>query len=283
MISVQILHTGSVLVSPYLPFNPHNAGRLKVFGITVKNDDKVWLPVSCYLIKHPKGTILVDTGWDRKISPDGEYDPKAQKLALNSRWLPVVNKGWLPAGQAIDEQLAAMGVSITDIDYVVLSHLDCDNVSGLQQVKRAKHILVSDDEVKSTQGGGFANQVRYRKAFWDKVPLTLFQWNDNQGPFNRSYDLFGDKTVELINIPGHSVGQIAVKLLNPETNKYILLTADGAYSSRCWREMVTPGVFVDKDDQMRSLEWIRQQSLSPDCVASIATHDPEVEPQTLEV
>lgn len=281
MLSVQILQTGSVLVSPYVPYNPHNAGRMKVFGLSVPNDKKVWMPVLCFLIRHPRGTILVDTGWHRKISPTGEYDPKAQRVALYSRWLPVVNKGWLPEGKAIDEQLAQLGVSVHDLDYVILTHLDCDNVSGLQQVKEAKHILVSDDEMAGTEGGGFANQVRYRKAFWEKVPLTKYQWNDNAGPFNRSYDLFGDRSIELIAIPGHSAGMVAVKINNGD-GKYVLLTADGAYSQRCWREMVTPGIFVDRDDQMRSLEWIRERSLSPDCVASIATHEPDVELRTIE-
>ena len=282
MITVQIIPTGSVLVSPQVPYDPHKAGRSKVYGVTVKNDNKVWLPVCCYLIRHPKGLILVDTGWARKISPAGEYDEKAQRVAMYSRWLPVFNKGWLPQGQAIDEQLATLGVPVRDLDYVILTHLDCDHVSGLQQVKEAKHILVSDDEINGTQGGGFANQVRYRKALWDGVPLTKFQWNDNQGPFNRSYDLFGDGSIELINLPGHSNGLVGVKITNAE-GKYVLLTSDAAYSAQSWREMVPSGVCVNRDDQMRSLEWIRQHSLSPDCLASISTHDPEVEPKAIEL
>lgn len=33
----------------------------------------------------------------------------------------------------------------------------------------------------------------------------------------------------------------------------------------------------------QSLQWIREQSLSPDCVASLATHDTGVEPHVIEL
>ena len=42
------------------------------------------------------------------------------------------------------------------------------------------------------------------------MDLNLYDWNDNQGPFGRSYDLLGDKSIELINIPGHTAGLVAV-------------------------------------------------------------------------
>lgn len=281
MIKIQILSTGAVLVSPYIAYNNTNAGRLKVYGFTVPQKDWVWLPVVSYLIHHPKGTILVDAGWDRRISPCGEYDRQAQSIALGSRLLAMVNQGWLPEGQAIDEQLSAVGQCSSDIDYVVITHLDCDHVSGLSQVSRAKHIMVSDAEMQAAGGGNVTNRVRYRDIFWKDIPLTLYQWNSDRGPFGRSYDLFGDHSVELINIPGHSSGLVAVKITNPE-GKYVLLTSDGAYSSRNWKEMVLPGIAENRDDQLKSLKWIREQSLSPNCVASLATHDPDVQPGYIE-
>lgn len=281
MIKIQILATGLVQVSPYLPYNGTNAGKLKVFGFTVPKKDWVWLPVMCYLIEVPKATILVDTGWNRRISPRGEYDKQAQDIALGSSLLAMVNQGWLPEGQAIDEQLAAVGKSPSDLDYVVLTHLDCDHVSGLSQVSSAKHIMVSDTEMQAAGGGCMINRTRYRDIFWKDVPLTLYQWNSDRGPFGRSYDLLGDHSVELINIPGHTEGMVAVKISNPD-GKYVLLTSDGAYSSRSWKEMVLPGVSVNADEQLKSLKWIREQSLSPNCVASLATHDPEVKPGIIE-
>ena len=63
-----MLHTGEVRVSPYLPFGGDHCNLLKASGMTTPRKDWIWLPVSCYLIEHPKGRILVDTGWHRDMS-----------------------------------------------------------------------------------------------------------------------------------------------------------------------------------------------------------------------
>ena len=43
------------------------------------------------------------------------------------------------------------------------------------------------------------------------------------------------------------------------------------------------GITLDKKLQRESLQWIRQQSMSPDCIASLATHDTDVEPHVIEL
>ena len=77
MAKIKIFHTGKVYVSNSLPFkdsvknpNPIQLSILSPYGIS----NRVWLPVSAYLIEIEKLKILVDTGWHREISPDGEYD-----------------------------------------------------------------------------------------------------------------------------------------------------------------------------------------------------------------
>ena len=84
---IHVLHTGEVRVSPYLPFGGDNCNLLKASGMTTPKEDWIWLPVSVYLIEHPKGLILVDTGWHRDMSLEGVYDKAAQIKSLGSRIL----------------------------------------------------------------------------------------------------------------------------------------------------------------------------------------------------
>ena len=100
------------------------------------------------------------------------------------------------------------------------------------------------------------------------------------GPAHHSYDLFGDGSVQFINIPGHTDGQIAVKVTNSD-GKFVLLFGDGGYSSKSWEEMITSGISTDKSAQKHSLQWIRDQSLNPDCIKSMACHDPDNKPQVI--
>ncbi|MBQ8008184.1 MAG: hypothetical protein IJ256_01460 [Bacteroidaceae bacterium] len=47
--------------------------------------------------------------------------------------------------------------------------------------------------------------------------------------------------------------------------------------------MITSGISLDKEKQRQSLQWIREQSMSPDCIESLATHDTDIKPHVIEV
>lgn len=275
------MHCGQVCVSRNLPFGGEGCSLLRASGLLEPQSKRLWLPVSSYLIEHPKGLVLVDTGWDRGMSPQGEFDKRAQVKSLGSRLLYQVNQGVLPLGEAVDEQLAQLGVKPSDLDYVLLTHLDCDHANGLRQVSEAKRILVAASELAFA--GKFPNNmVRYQRAWWGGIPLDAFEWNDTQGPAEKSYDLFDDGSIVLVNIPGHADGLFAVKVTGAD-GRFALLFSDGGYAEKSWREMILPGIASDRTAQKRSLAWIREQSLSPLCVESLANHDPAVKPHVIEL
>ncbi len=280
-IRIRVFHTGSVCVSPYLPFGGDDCSVFKASGLTTKPSDRLWLPVSSYLIEHPKGKLLVDCGWHRSMSPNGKYDAKAQIKSFGSLPLFLTNQGKLERGCAIDEQLEKLGIKPCDLDFVLLTHLDCDHANGLELVKDAKSILVSKDEIACAKKRSPVIMIRYQSIWWENCNVTAFDWNDDEGPFGKAFDVFGDGSVKMISIPGHSDGLCAVKVKNAD-GKYVLLFSDGGYSSRSWQDMLTSGICMNKADQRRSLEWIRQQSLSPDCIESLANHDPDVIPHCID-
>lgn len=276
---IHIFHTGSVCVSPHLPFGGDDCNILKASGIFTRKSRRLWLPVSAYLIEHSEGKILVDCGWHRDISPEGVFDRGAQIRSLGSPILYLVNQGVVGKGMAIDEQLARHGVRPSDLDYVLCTHLDCDHVNGLRLVADARRIMVASDELQYAERHPF---IRFQKRWWRGVRLTPFDWNAGEGPFGKSYDLLSDGSITLINIAGHSNGLFAVKVTNRE-GKYVLLASDGGYSTRSWQELIPSGIALDRQKQMQSLRWIKSQSEHPDCIASIANHDPDVSPHTIEL
>ena len=75
MIKIHVIHTGKVYVSPALP-------------------------VSAYLIEHPKGLLIFDTGWHREVSPNGEYDRLAQVKHMGVGHF-LLNQAILPKGEAL--------------------------------------------------------------------------------------------------------------------------------------------------------------------------------------
>lgn len=282
-IKIHIFHTGHVRVSPYLPFGGEDCNILKATGIFIPKRKWLTLPVSCYLIEHPKGLILFDAGWNRSMSPNGTFDKKAQIKSLGNRLLYKTNQGWVEKGKCIDEQLDNIGIKPSDLDYVILSHLDCDHTNGLPLVKEAKHIIVSNDELKFTSEKNFITKIRYQKKWWKGINLTTFDFNGSEGPFEKSYDLFGDESILLINIQGHCDGLCALKITNKENGNYVLLYSDGGYATKSWNDMILPGIIENKEKGLKSLEWIKKQSLDAHCVESIANHDADVVPHVITI
>lgn len=105
--------------------------------------------------------VLFDCGWSRQMSPMGVLDRKAQIRSLGSLPLYMTNQGVVESGAAVSEQLATKGISSSELDLVLLSHLDCDHANGLRDVAAAKQILVSNDELKFAQNGTLVNRIRY--------------------------------------------------------------------------------------------------------------------------
>ena len=280
-IKVHVLRTGEVRVSPYLPFGGDNCSIIKASGITTPKDKWIWLPVFSFLIEHPRGLFLFDTGWHRDMSPNGVFDKQAQVKSLGSWFLYQINQGRIAAGEAINEQLASMGIATSRLDYVLISHLDCDHANGLKQVADAKNILVSRAEMEGTTRRNLQIRIRFQQRWWQGVNLKTFDWNGGEGPVGRSFDVLGDGSMVMVNIPGHSEGLCALKITNSE-GKFVLLFADGGYATKSWRDMITSGITLDKRLQRQSLQWIREQSLSPNCIKSLATHDTDVKPHVIE-
>ncbi|WP_245954218.1 MBL fold metallo-hydrolase [Companilactobacillus formosensis] len=140
-IKIHILHTGLVKVDRALPFHGEYRNPLAFTDLFRSEKNQVILPVSSYLIEHPHGLILIDTSWNKLVRQSNwkELGPQIQ-----------INTGYLPMGWSVDERLATLGYKPSDIDYLLLSHLHCDHVSGLKQVKDAKNILVSEPELRQT-------------------------------------------------------------------------------------------------------------------------------------
>ena len=143
-----------------------------------------------------------------------------------------------------------------------------------------KHILVSEAEMIGTTRRNLQIRIRFQSRWWEGVDLKTFDWNGTEGPVGQSYDVLGDGSLVMVNIPGHSEGLCALKIRNEES-KYVLLFADGGYATKSWRDMITSGITLDKQLQRQSLQWIREQSLSQDCIESIATHDTDVLPHVI--
>ncbi|PTI79770.1 MBL fold metallo-hydrolase [Staphylococcus succinus] len=267
-IKVHVLHTGSVIVDEALPFNYKSNPPFAWTGLFRSKKKQMRLPVSIYLIEHPKGLVLIDTSW---------HAMNRTKPFKNLALAYPIYKADLPEGQAVHEHIEQLGYQVSDIDYVVLSHLHCDHADGLRHVSTANHILVSQEELDAANH----NTIGYAPHQWENINIDTFTFTHNGiGPTGKSFDLFDDGTIEFVHTPGHSMGQCAARIkAHKEDNAFLLLASDAAYASKSWDYGILPGLVNNKEETINSLNWIKSQATHPQCIQVLANHDPDIKPQ----
>jgi len=277
-IKIHVLRCGSISVAPEMVFGNGNELRAQSAALLSPERRRLCLPAASYLIEHPRGLMLVDCGWSRKVSPDGRFD-MAALTARTSPFLARTYRGEVGPGQTAAEQLSAMGISPGDLDCVFLTSLDADHVEALESLAGAKRLLTAEEEI----WWSYRTNPNHCTKLYDGLPLETYYFRGygNIGPDGRSYDVFGDGSIVAVSTPGHTKGSIVLKVTNG--NRFVLLCSDNGYAARSWENMDLPGLAFNKVWLRRSLEWIRAESAKPGCAAALAAHDPDVKPGIIEI
>lgn len=267
-IQIFIFHTGKVRVDQAIPL--HERNPLAVTGIFRKKSKQMLLPVSAYLIVHPKGNVLIDTGWDTKYATER---PK-QLLGMVDK----ISAPMIAEDEGIDCKLNAVGLRPADIDHLFISHMDFDHTSGLRLVKDITDIRTAKEEWEACH----KFSLRYIDTWTNICNVQTFTYQQSGiGPVGKSYDVFGDGTLLLVHTPGHSHGLFSVMIQG--SDGYIVLGNDAAYLPESFSEHKIPGFTVNHKLAKKSLDWLISCKKDPDCKGVYVNHDPTVKEQILEV
>ena len=198
-------------------------------------------PSGFALIVHKRhGAILFDTGYSEHFRRETRSFPASLYAALT----PIT----LDAAEEAKEQIKQFGVSADDVRYVFVSHFHADHFSALKDFPRAKIICSKHawNSVRNLNGikalskgflpGLLPGDVEQRLLFVEDLPQS--KSSKQFEVFGMTWDLFDDGTVSIVNLPGHSVGQIGVML--QQFGRPIFLVADAAWSQKAIENCVPP-------------------------------------------
>jgi glyoxylase-like metal-dependent hydrolase (beta-lactamase superfamily II) len=140
--------------------------------------------VPCYLIAHPKGTLM----WDVGVIPDSAF--KADGAPV-TQGISTVTKPLLP-------QLAAIGYTPADITYLGLSHYHSDHTANANSFAGATWLVhqTERDAMFAEKPAGIIQQASFNELKNSKTIILKEQ----------DYDVFGDGTVIIKYTPGHTPG-----------------------------------------------------------------------------
>jgi len=182
-----------ILDCGYIP--PMDPALFSLKKEEIKGDASFVSP--CYLVVHPKGTLIWDVGQvpDAKIKDDGSE----------------AAEGILKARHRLSTQLAALGYAIKDITFLAMSHYHADHTANANAfagstwiVQQAEYdMMFSDAQVDIRTPDSYKDLKNAKR-------ITLK---------NEDHDVFGDGTVVIKTAPGHTPGHqmlfLKLKIFGP--------------------------------------------------------------------
>lgn len=230
------------------------------------NDPPIVAPVGFYVIRHPKGNVLFDTGNNDKMITDPSYWGGAFN-ALKPVNTPDV---------AIDVQLRKIGLTPDDIKYVVPSHLHLDHGGNVGKFPKST-IVVQKSEIQNAFWPEAGTGGPY--ILGDVLPLRASQSDYPNAQktiqLEGDLDLFGDGTVIVKRWVAHTPGsQVAkVKLKKQGT---IVLTGDNVYFRENVEKSIPPNIVLayNPAGYFTFYEWLRHL-IATEKADYFTAHDPD--------
>lgn len=246
MARIHAIQTGSVEIKlKQLRGEGHGAVRL----LNTLTDKRAQLvPIYAWVIEHPEGLIVVDTG-ETTMSVQHGYFPQWHPFSRQVKTL-------VSPEDEIGVQLMRLGISPNDVRWVVLTHLHTDHAGGLRHFPRAE-ILVARNEYAAAKGwrGQLQGYLPHRWPRWFDPRLVDFT-SERVGPFPASFTLTRANDVILLPTEGHSRGHLSV--LVREEHLSILLAGDASYTEELMLEQVIDGVSFNEQVSLQTLRRIRE-------------------------
>src|SRR5678815_3779908 len=172
----------------------------KLFNFTREELKQVDFTNTSYLIVHPEGTLMFDSG-------------AVEDSHFNSDGAPVT-EGIMTASKPLLPQLASAGYKPSDITYFAMSHYHSDHTANANAFASATWIVqkAERDFMFGDKPEGIIQPAQYSALKGAKTKLLN----------NEDFDVFGDGAVVIKSAPGHTPGHQVLFVKLPKTGPVLL-------------------------------------------------------------
>ncbi|CDZ25201.1 N-acyl homoserine lactonase family protein [Neorhizobium galegae] len=190
---------------------------------------------SCYVIRHGADYLLWDTGLPAALI--GKAPDLAQPLAPS---LTV----------DIPTQLAKIGLKPDQIGLVGISHNHFDHLGQATTFPKATLMI----------GAGDWESLHENPLPFGVMPALVQPWMDGKAkvdPVSGDRDVFGDGSVTMLAMPGHTKGETALLVKLPQSGP-VLLSGDVVHFEEQIANNGVPPFNIDRAESLASMERLNR-------------------------
>jgi glyoxylase-like metal-dependent hydrolase (beta-lactamase superfamily II) len=184
---------------------------------------------SCYLVRHDDRYLLWDTGLSRdalgKPLEHGQSDSESLDV-------PIV------------DQLARLGVKPAQVEFVGISHYHFDHIGQAAEFPQAT-LLIGQGDLDVLARPGNESRAK-RLAPWMAQGAKVEK-------INGDHDVFGDGSVVMLDLPGHTPGHHGLLVRLPKLGP-VLLSGDVAHFRENLDTSGVPSFNVDRAQSLASMD-----------------------------
>ena len=239
--------------------------------------EPVKIPIPFYVIRHPQGIILFDSGLgqDFRDQLHGWWAHRLFQLLLPYQFRRV---------DAAVQQLRRMNIPPESVRQIIVSHMHLDHVGGLRDFPQAT-VVVSRAEWEHANVGRWPARLRgimkeQLEGIENRLWLIDYQPGTSREPFYASMDLLGDGSLVLVPTPGHTPGHQSL-LVTLGSGKKVFLTGDAVWARENYQKPAPKGWLIRHLEEDGPEAWettlkIRKFAEDNPDVLVIPGHDPHL-------
>jgi glyoxylase-like metal-dependent hydrolase (beta-lactamase superfamily II) len=194
------------------------------------------LIAAAYLVRHPQGTLLWDTGLSDALAAnkDGVSNP-----AMGAH---------IRVTRTLSAQLSELGLTPKDITHLAFSHLHPDHTGNANAFPTATWILDEHELAWATatptpHGVDLSSFSAYKSAKRQTLDGDL--------------DVFGDGTVRILRAPGHTPGHHVLLVSLKKAGK-VLISGDLYHTRLGYQRSLVPAFNASRADTLASFDRVQK-------------------------
>lgn len=258
-VKVHAIQTGAVAVKRS-HLSRRTAHFLTPLKITLDKHLTHFMPIWVWVIEHPEGVLVIDTGENASVMNPDYFDPAGKLVSNYSRRNFKFN---VKKENEVGAQLSQLGIENQDIKNVVLTHLHVDHTDGIKDFPDVEFLLHRDEFKYPT--GHFPELV----PDWFNPKLIAYK-DDVVDVFQQAYPITEAEDVLLVPTNGHTRHHASVLFKTDDFD--VLFAGDVCYNQKQLIHGDLPGINVNYKKSRKTYENIKMYAKSHNLIF-LPSHD----------